>query len=87
MSIFCPSRIPSPTRYSLPKRQEREFFIGNILVQIHFINVMISWTDLVPSDFELPLSGSLTSTFLPPVPLNAQHHALAPTFPTLKNQY
>ena len=28
--------------------REREFFIDNLLVGIHFIIVMIRWTDLAP---------------------------------------
>jgi len=44
--------------------REREFFIDNLLVRIHFIIVMISWTGLAPWDFEFPFAGSLTSTFL-----------------------
>ena len=43
---------------------QREFFIDNLLVQIHFIVVMIRWTGLVPWEFEFPFPGSLTSTFL-----------------------
>ena len=46
---------------------EREFFIGNLLVRIHFIIVMIRWTGLAPWQFEFPFSGSLTSTFLAPL--------------------
>ena len=45
---------------------EREFSIDNLLVRIHFIIVMISWTGLAPCEFEFPLPGSLTSTFLGP---------------------
>ena len=30
------------------EREEREFFIGNLLVRIHFIIVMIRWTGLAP---------------------------------------
>ena len=45
---------------------EREFFIDNILVRIHFITVMIWWTDLAPWGFEFPFPGSITSTFLRP---------------------
>jgi len=44
--------------------REREFFIGNQLVPIHFIIVMIRWTGLAPWEFEFPFPGSLTSTFL-----------------------
>ena len=33
---------------------QREFFIGNLLVRIHFIIVMITWTGLAPWEFEFP---------------------------------
>ena len=45
-------------------RREREYFIDHLLVRIHFIIVMMRWTGLAPAKFELPFSGSLTSTFL-----------------------
>ena len=45
-------------------RGEREFFIDNLLVQVHFIIVMIRWTSLAPWEFEFSFPGSLTSTFL-----------------------
>jgi len=44
--------------------REREFFIDNLLVRIHFIIVTIRWTGLAPWEFEFPFPGSLTSTFL-----------------------
>ena len=44
--------------------REREFFIDNLLVQIHYIIVMIRWTGLAPWESEFPFPGSLTSTFL-----------------------
>jgi len=44
--------------------QEKEFFIDNLLVRIHFIIVMIGWTGLAPWEFEFPFPGSLISTFL-----------------------
>ena len=47
-----------------PPSAEREFFIGNLLVRIHFIIEMIRWTGLAPWEFEFPFPGSLTSTFL-----------------------
>jgi len=53
---------------------EREFFIDNLLVRIHFIIMMIRWTGLAPWKFEFPFPGSLTSTFL-----GSQVHA----FPSL----
>jgi len=43
---------------------EREFFIDNLLVRIHFSIVMIRWTGLAQWKFEFPFPGSLTSTFL-----------------------
>jgi len=43
---------------------EREFFIDNLLVRIHFIIEMIRWTGLAPWAFAYPFPGSLTSTFL-----------------------
>ena len=42
-------------------KREREFFIDNLLVRIHFIIVMIRWTGLVPWEFGFPFPGSLTS--------------------------
>ena len=38
--------------------------MDNLLVRIHFIKVMIRWTDLAPWEFEFHFPGSLTSTFL-----------------------
>jgi len=53
-----------------PLPPEREFFIDNLLVRIHFTIVMVRWTGLAPGEFEYPFLGSLTSTFpgdpLPP---------------------
>ena len=43
---------------------EREFFIDNLLVRIHFIIVMIRWTGLAPWEFQFSFPGSLTSTLL-----------------------
>ena len=45
---------------------EKEFFIDNLLVRIHFIIVMIRWTGLASWEFEFPFPGSLASTFLWP---------------------
>ena len=45
-------------------RCERDFFIDNLLVQIHYIIVMIRWTGLAPWEFELSFPGSLISNFL-----------------------
>ena len=46
--------------------RERELFVDNLLVRIHFIIVMIRWTGLAPWEFEFPFPGSLTYTFLGP---------------------
>ena len=43
---------------------EREFFIDNLLVRIHFIIKMIWWTGLAPWECKFPFPGSLISTFL-----------------------
>ena len=51
-------------------QREREFFIDNLMVRIHFVIVMMRWTGLAPWGFESPFPGSLTSTFL-------QRHAVA----------
>ena len=48
--------------FSLPRA--REFFIDNLLVQIHYIIVVIRWAGLAPWEFEFPFPGSLTSTLL-----------------------
>jgi len=40
---------------------QREFFIDNLLVRIHFGIVMIRRTGLAPWEFEFPFPGSLTS--------------------------
>ena len=45
--------------------REREFFIDNLLVRIHFIIEMIWWTGLAPWEFEFPFPGSLTSIYMP----------------------
>jgi len=54
----------SPTSRRPSSASEREFFIDNLLVRIHFIIVMIRWTGLAPWELEFPFPGSLTSTFL-----------------------
>ena len=43
---------------------EREFFVDNLPVRIHFIIVMIRWTGLAPWESEFPFPGRLASTFL-----------------------
>ena len=35
--------------------REREFFIDNLLVRIHYIIAKIRWTGLAPWEFEFPL--------------------------------
>ena len=54
-------------RWSMPAA-EREVFIDNLLVRIHFIIVMVRRTGLAPWKFEFNFPGSLTSTFLLPRP-------------------
>ena len=54
--------VGPPHRQELPC-PERDFFIADLLVRIHFIIVMIRWTGPAPWEFEFPLPGSLISTF------------------------
>jgi len=57
-----------PSKTSCTPPREREFFVDNLLVRIHFIIVMIRWTGVAPREFEFPFPGSLTSTFpTPPI--------------------
>ena len=35
---------------------QREFFIDNLLVRIHFISEMVWWAGLVPWEFEFPIA-------------------------------
>ena len=42
--------------------RQREFFIDNLLVRIHFIIVMIRWTGLAPWEFEFPFPAALEAT-------------------------
>jgi len=44
-----------------PSSPEREFFVDNLLVRNHCINVMLRWTGHAPWESEFPFSGSLTS--------------------------
>ena len=64
--MICPLSNPgigksapasSSEMYDLPCHQ-RELFIDNLLVRIHFIIVMIRWTGLAPWEFELPFPDS-----------------------------
>ena len=52
------------------QQRDREFFVDNLLVQIHSMIEMIRWTGLAPWEFEFPFPGSFTSTFLGPVSKN-----------------
>ena len=52
------SKVPNPQL-----EREREFFIDNLLVRIHFFIEMIWWTGLVPWEVDFPFTVSLISTF------------------------
>ena len=45
-------------------RPEKDCFIDNVLVRIHFMFELIWWTGLAPWEFDFSFQGSLTSTFL-----------------------
>ena len=47
-----------------PSGEEREFFIDNLLVQIHFVIVKMRWTGLAPWVSKSSRPGRLTSSFL-----------------------
>jgi hypothetical protein len=50
------------TRRNWPSRErEREFFIDNLLVRIHFIIAMVKWTGIAPRELEFHFPGSLIS--------------------------
>ena len=57
-----------PVTLSVETPPEREFFIDNLLVRIHFIIVVIWWTGFAPWDFGFPFPGSQISTVLFPFP-------------------
>ena len=46
------------------EQRERDLFIDNLLVRIHFVVKMNWWTGLAPWVFEFPFPGSLISAFL-----------------------
>ena len=49
--------------YGVPSSAEKEFFIDNLLVRIHYTIVTIRWTGLAQWESEFSVPGSLTSTF------------------------
>ena len=57
----------------MPKgANEREFFIDNLLVRIHFIIEMIRWTGLAPWEFKFPFHTLLQEArkqSAPPLPI------------------
>ena len=72
MSVIKTPKHQSPSLFffalqSAEPGGEREFFIENLLVRIHYIIVMLKWTGLAPREFEggdLPLAGR---TVYPPI--------------------
>jgi len=52
---------PADTMVPTPRAFQE---IDNLLVRIHFIIEMISWTGLASWEFEFPFPGSLISTLL-----------------------
>jgi len=48
---LCHSHFPGAGDPMIQSLREREFFIHNLLVRIHFIIVMIRWTGLAPWEF------------------------------------
>ena len=62
--MLSPSRSAARTRCEACAKRQREFFIDNQLVRIHFIIETIWLTSLAPWEFGFPFPGSLVSTFL-----------------------
>ena len=52
--------------------QEESSFMDNLLVRIHSVLEMMTWTGLVPWAFKFPFPGSLTSTSRRVLALSAQ---------------
>jgi len=50
------ARYASSASSCSPLPEEREFFIDNLLVRIHFFIEMIWWTGLAPSEFDFTFS-------------------------------
>ena len=48
------------------KSRQREFFVDNLLVRIHFIIVIIRWTGLAPWEFEFHFQAALHLPLLKP---------------------
>ena len=57
LSVFFFLSLGAPRMSCTPLGREREFFVDNLLVQIHSIIVRIRWTGLAPWEFEFPLHG------------------------------
>jgi hypothetical protein len=60
----CPEVLPPIERPTRPVHTERDFFIDDLLVQIHCIIVMIRWTGLALWEVRFPFPGSRIYTFL-----------------------
>ena len=68
---------PEPSIQARSAAVQREVLIDNLLVRNHFIIAMIRWTGLAPWEFEFPLPGSLTSTFLQSTPYQHASNTVA----------
>ena len=53
--------------------RQREFFIDNLLVRIHFIIVMIRWTGLAPWEFEFRRGTGRRTPASPSLPGHLAH--------------
>jgi len=53
-AMFARQRILKHVGWRMVAGAEREFFIDNLLVRIHFIIVMMRWTGLAPWEFKFP---------------------------------
>ena len=63
LTLYKPCAAPGLQTRDRQSR-ERELWIDNLLVRIHYIIEMIRWTGLAPWEFEFRFPSSLISTFL-----------------------
>ena len=62
------------------REREREFFIDDLLVRIHFIIVMMRWAGLAPWEYEFPCQVTLHLSSYPGAPTRGKWSAMAKPF-------
>ena len=59
-----PGLVSAGTPSGLRPAGQKQFFVDNFLVRIHFVIVMIRWTGLAQWEFEFSFPGGIIFTFL-----------------------